>query len=193
MMHGMMGTDQLSEGYLKERRMKKKLLLAAVFCALVLAPVSAKSLKTTIKEHTYTDADFNLGLEVGTTEGISAKYVVNKKLTMAGSVGFNVLNDKTIDISAYSMTELYAFELDDRDDLHVFGGVGGIANIASDGNTFALTPLANLGLEWGLNDNMPIDFYFRVFPGYRIVFNNDSSMKSQVVVGACLGAYWRFI
>ena len=173
--------------------MKKRIVLCIATATLLVAPLSAQSLSTKLNEHKHTKADTNIGLEFGTTNGVSFKYTVDDTIDIAGSVGLGVLNGQSIDISVYGLKELGKFEMEDAaDDIHFLGGFGASANIATDGGDFAITPMANIGVEWGLNDNLPLDFYFRVFPGYQIVVSGDN-LDSEAVIGATLGMYYRFL
>jgi hypothetical protein len=158
---------------IKERLFMRKVVLTLAIITLILVPVAATN-------------SFALGLNLGTNTGLGVQYQM-KDFDVVGNVGYGFLNNGYISIDAAASYKVAEFNIN-KARFDVTAGVGGLLGILLDSEEkLSVAVIAPVGLKYSLaNKDWPLDFYFRVFPGIRIL------PEVGFAWGANIAALWRF-
>lgn len=169
--------------------MKKRLLALFAVVALAVLPtfaaLSVPALKTTTKP------TWSVGVALGTTSGVTAKYRMNKDLTFAGTIGFAALNG-SLTGEGYGMYKVTDFNIDKaKFDVNV--GAGAAVDVEF-GNAapFSVSALGVAELSYSFNDQAPWDVALRVAPGIMLNFTGSGVTPKFTIPASLIGMY-RFL
>lgn len=159
--------------------MKKRILTVVALLTLVLAPTFAKS------------SDMSAGLALGTINGVGFKYKIDRDLTVGGTLGFDIIGDKTLNAEGFGLYKVSEFSIE-KLDFDVNAGAGASVNIPLSGGSFSLSALAMGEVSYSLDDkDLPLDLLLRVEPGLMLAFTG-TSVDPSFVVQASVQALYRF-
>ncbi|MGD1821237.1 MAG: hypothetical protein ACPKM0_00550 [Pleomorphochaeta sp.] len=158
--------------------MKKRILTIVALMVLVVAPTFAKS------------SDMSAGLALGTINGVGFKYNVDRDLTVGGTLGFDIIGDKTLNAEGFAVYNVSEFSIE-KEDFDVNAGGGLSFNIPLSGGAFSISALAMGEVSYSFEGDLPIDVLFRVEPGLALAFTG-SSVDPSFVIQASLQGLYRF-
>ncbi len=172
--------------------MKKKVLLIALLVALLLAPLSAASIRGTEN-----DGAVGVGLNLGTNMGVGLKFGFGDFDVLA-NIG---LDSFSLDGNGLGLGGDVAFSwnyytIDGGRDLQFPLTVGaGVTSSFHFGNPFFvnLAVIFPLGIEYNfeqLNPDVPITMYVRLAPGFTLFNGGEFSVK--FAFAGYIGALWMF-
>lgn len=157
--------------------MKKRLLTVVVLVVLAMAPTFAKS------------SDMSVGVGLGTMNGVSFKYNLDRKNTLGGTVGINVLNLESLSVEVFYLYQATEFKIE-KAVFDVNAGVGGALGIPLKGNALTVAPLVMGEVSYSFKGDLPIDLLLRLGVGPELEISNGN-VALDIDVRGSLQALWR--
>lgn len=157
--------------------MKKRLLTVVVLVVLAMAPTFAKS------------SDMSVGVGLGTMNGVSFKYNLDRKNTLGGTLGVNLFNLQSIDVEVFYLYKATEVKID-KLVFDINAGAGGAVGIPIKGNDLTVSPLVMGEASYSFKGDLPIDLLLRIGVGPKLIINS-AGLDFGLAYQASVQGLWR--